>query len=250
MGKIDITADKRQAGFTLVELAVVMIIIGLLIGGVLKGQELIANAQITSTSAATKGIDAATTTFRDTYNALPGDMINANVRLANCAAAPCVPGAVNGNGRVDSNAIGAAPTNENIAFWAQLGAADLMAGIDPIAGAGGNAWGANFPSSPVGGGFHMAYDAGGAALGGNPNARRGHYLILNNAPGVAPTGDALTALQAARIDRKLDDGDPTAGTVFPTNAGVGGAASCISGAGLYDESIANTTCDLFIRFQN
>ncbi|MCB9991587.1 MAG: prepilin-type N-terminal cleavage/methylation domain-containing protein [Rhodospirillales bacterium] len=72
MGTHEITADKRQAGFTLVELAVVMIIIGLLIGGVLKGQELIANAQITGTASAVKSIDAATTTFRDTYAALPG----------------------------------------------------------------------------------------------------------------------------------------------------------------------------------
>ncbi|HIL28602.1 MAG TPA: prepilin-type N-terminal cleavage/methylation domain-containing protein, partial [Micavibrio sp.] len=93
MGKVDITADKKQAGFTLVELAVVMIIIGLLIGGVLKGQELIANAQIASTVAGIKGIDAATSTFNDTYNAFPGDMSNALTRLPNCAA-PCA----NGNG--------------------------------------------------------------------------------------------------------------------------------------------------------
>jgi prepilin-type N-terminal cleavage/methylation domain-containing protein len=55
-----------QAGFTLVELAIVMIIIGLLIAGVLKGQELIANARVTSTVAQVKAIDAAISTFKDT----------------------------------------------------------------------------------------------------------------------------------------------------------------------------------------
>ena len=78
---------KSQAGFTLVELAIVMIIIGLLIGGVLKGQELITNAQITATVAQVKSIDGATTTFKDMYNALPGDMLNPAGRLPNCAAA-------------------------------------------------------------------------------------------------------------------------------------------------------------------
>ena len=63
---------RAQAGFTLVELAIVMIIIGLLIAGVLKGQALINNARVTSTVAQTKAIEAATTTFKDTYAALAG----------------------------------------------------------------------------------------------------------------------------------------------------------------------------------
>ncbi|HMD55271.1 MAG TPA: prepilin-type N-terminal cleavage/methylation domain-containing protein, partial [Phycisphaerae bacterium] len=93
---------RAQAGFTLVELAIVMIIIGLLIAGVLKGQALIANAQVTSTVAQVKAIEAATTTFKDTYNALPGDLGPAGVpalRLPNCAAAPCST-AGNGDGQL------------------------------------------------------------------------------------------------------------------------------------------------------
>jgi prepilin-type N-terminal cleavage/methylation domain-containing protein len=86
---------RSEAGFTLVELAIVMIIIGLLIAGVLKGQALIANARVTSTVAQNKAIDAAISTFRDTYAALPGDIQNAGAKLPNCAG-PCI--AVLGNG--------------------------------------------------------------------------------------------------------------------------------------------------------
>ena len=62
---------RAQAGFTLVELAIVMIIIGLLIAGVLKGQALIGNAKVTAQVAQIKSIDAATSTFKDMYAALP-----------------------------------------------------------------------------------------------------------------------------------------------------------------------------------
>ncbi len=236
---------KAEAGFTLVELAVVMIIIGLLIGGILKGQELIANAQITGTASAIKGIDAATTTFRDTYAAMPGDMINANTRLPSCTGDCIVAGGSTGNGRVDTTQINAAPGAENIAFWQQLSAADLITGIDP---ARGNTWGGNYPSAPITGGFHAGFWAGGAlgANTANGGARPGHYLALNNTPNAAPTGTALSATQAARIDRKLDDGVGNTGSIFPIN----GTTACSNGTGVYQEATGGAVCDLFIRFQN
>src|SRR5690349_8212917 len=80
--------SRSEAGFTLVELAIVMIIIGLLIAGVLKGQQLITNAKVTAQVAQVKSIDAATSSFKDMYNALPGDITNAANRLPNCGAAP------------------------------------------------------------------------------------------------------------------------------------------------------------------
>ena len=63
----------KQGGFTLVELAIVMVIIGLLIGGILKGQELIKNAAISATAAQIKAFESAFVTFEDIYQAKPGD---------------------------------------------------------------------------------------------------------------------------------------------------------------------------------
>lgn len=74
---------KSQNGFTLVELAIALMVIGLLIGGVLKGQELIENAKITATIRQIKAYDAAAMIFRNTYGALPGDIKRPN-RIPNC----------------------------------------------------------------------------------------------------------------------------------------------------------------------
>ncbi len=248
MGKVDITADKKQAGFTLVELAVVMIIIGLLIGGVLKGQELIANAQIASTVAGIKGIDAATSTFNDTYNAFPGDMSNALTRLPHCAA-PCA----NGNG---NSVLGIAPnaatanTAENLQYWIHLNLADLVSGVNTT---GTGTFGESMPTTNVGGGLVAGYIATGAIAGRTATAtgRGGHYLVLRSAANAAGAGTTLTANQAARIDRKMDDGSPNAGTVMAIGA-AGAGANCVSAAtavGVYNENQQGLLCDVAVRIQ-
>src|SRR3990172_13141075 len=90
------TKQQHQKGFTLVELALVMVIIGLLIGGILKGQQLVTNARATSTVSQTRQIEAATTTFQDSYGALPGDM-NGVGKIPGCTAACNIPGGVSRN---------------------------------------------------------------------------------------------------------------------------------------------------------
>ena len=64
---------KQQSGFTLVEIAIVMVIIGLLLGGVLKGQEVITNAKLKNVNNDFSGISAAVYSYQDRYRALPGD---------------------------------------------------------------------------------------------------------------------------------------------------------------------------------
>lgn len=90
--------SNQHTGFTLVELAIALMVIGLLIGGVLKGQELIENARVTALLRQVKAYDAATMIFRSTYGALPGDIKRPN-RIPNCTDEACInPG--NGNGRI------------------------------------------------------------------------------------------------------------------------------------------------------
>jgi prepilin-type N-terminal cleavage/methylation domain-containing protein len=67
------TQKKHQRGFTLIEIAIVLVIIGLLIGGVLKGQELIYNQKIKSTYDNYRQYTAAMYGYQDRYRAIPGD---------------------------------------------------------------------------------------------------------------------------------------------------------------------------------
>ena len=67
----------RQSGFTLVEIAIVLVIIGLLLGGILKGQEMITQAKIKNIINDFNGITAAMNSYQDRYRALPGDENNA-----------------------------------------------------------------------------------------------------------------------------------------------------------------------------
>ncbi|MCX8018182.1 MAG: prepilin-type N-terminal cleavage/methylation domain-containing protein, partial [Rhodocyclaceae bacterium] len=71
---------KKQSGFTLVEIAIVLVIIGLLLGGVLKGQELINQAKIKNIANDLNGMSAAVYAYQDRYKRFPGDDNGASAR--------------------------------------------------------------------------------------------------------------------------------------------------------------------------
>ncbi len=250
---------KSNSGFTLVELAIVMMIIGLLIGGILKGQELMENARVTSTIAQIQSYEAATTSFRDVYNSLPGDMSNAKDttvgsttlpgRLPNCTGAECV----NGDGNSIVGTAGTIIVNETSAtaetaqFWHHLLLADLISGVTT---SGVLAWGETNPAAKIGGGYTIGHGNGTAlanSAGGGTATPSGHFLMLRNSLGttnIAASGqEPLSPVRAEQIDRKMDDGRPGTGYVLGH-----GHANCFSGDA-YDSQNTVKNCNLLFRIQ-
>lgn len=129
-----------EAGFTLVEIAIVLVIIGLLLGGILKGQEMINQARIKNVINDFNGITTAVSSYQDRYRALPGDDLNATTRWP--AQNPL---SGNGNGIVaglynanDTSGPGGAPAAaaESNLFWQHLRIAGFVAGVTTATGSG------------------------------------------------------------------------------------------------------------------
>ena len=105
---------KKQSGFTLIEIAIVLVIIGLLLGGVLKGQEMMSNAKIKRVANDFNGISAAAFSYLDRYSSFPGDDTNAGTRWG----APVAGG--DGDGLIDGG--------ERPDVWEHLRASGLITG--------------------------------------------------------------------------------------------------------------------------
>lgn len=230
--------NKNQTGFTLVEISIVMIIIGLLIGGTFGGMKLIENMQVNRTVQDLKAIEAAALSFKDTYGRLPGDIPNPSTRLPNCTTTPCATGG-NGNRRIE-NVSGWTDTltvgNERFTFWSHLQAADLLSiGTKNVLDLN---FGEGQPDAPFGGGYRMVETNFVWTYG-----RRftGAGVFITNVNALGPNTDYYNfpcGILSA-VDTKMDDGKPYDGLAegFPCGSAANVSArydTNLSGMFIYD----------------
>lgn len=227
---------KARSGFTLVELSIVLVILGLLVGGVLAGQSLIRAAELRSVTTQYNQYIAATHSFRDKYFALPGDMTNAQSfwGVAHATPATCVTTASttsatcngNGDGWVSVSAPG---SNEDFRFWQHLANAGLIEGSYSGITQGSTAWSAttaNAPRGRLGNSLWFVHYWG--IISGWTDVFNGTYNNFIELGGsIANTDPALAIFKPEElwnIDTKMDDGMPATGKL--TARAGGGLSLC------------------------
>src|SRR5882757_2419229 len=111
-------ATQKEAGFTLIELSIVLVIIGLIVGGVLVGQDLIRAAEVRATISQIEKYNTAVNTFRGKYNALPGDMNSSTATAFSFATRGGAAGQGDGNGVIEGpGPNGYVQAGETLSFW-------------------------------------------------------------------------------------------------------------------------------------
>ena len=219
---------QRQTGFTLVEIAIVLVIIGLLLGGILKGQELINSAKVKNLANDFRTIPTYIYGYQDKFRALPGDDPKADVHATNngVAATPATtPAGKQGNGVIDGLWNSTTQTDETYLFWQDVRLANLAAG-----------------PTTVGDTDYIPKNAMNAPLGiTSPTPTQtvagltGTYMICSS---------GILGKFAKQLDIQMDDGNTATGSmrVVDDNTASGGTAKATAAV---DDATNYTVCMAF-----
>lgn len=211
-------ARTDKQAFSLVELSIVLVILGLLVGGVLTGQSLIRAAELRSVTTEFQKYQAAVNSFRDKYFALPGDMTNATSFWGkNNAACPSHSGTAATNGTCNGNGDGsilhitpvANATGEHLQFWKQLALSGMIEGAftGTFSATAGTFEDGIVPRAKLPNGWWWE-----AAAPNHPGDADIYALDYGNYLSIG--GSVLKPEEAWNIDVKVDDGKPAQGNVI------------------------------------
>jgi hypothetical protein len=255
-------------GFTLVEMSIILVIVGLLVGGVMVGKTLIRSAALRGVASEYQRFNTAMQNFREQYSSLPGDLANATHYWGVATTCPgdsthtSLTGTCNGNGndQVESSAPNSV---ETLRFWQHLVYAGQIEGsYSGTSGGAANTYtttiGVNTPSSKIDGAGWSIWTAGyydytSTALfeGNYVNTFFYGAQVTDN----ITQGAVLAPKDAKTIDTKMDDGMPATGNIRvredQTACHTGGtsATTSISTSATYDVSQNGANCSLMFLTQ-
>ena len=222
---------RHQSGFTLIEIAIVLVIIGLLLGGILKGQELINSARVKNLATDFRNIPLFVYGYQDKFRALPGDDPAAATHVGTAAITPA---SGNGNGVIGGNWNSTTATDESVLFWQHVRLAGLAPGLTTIPGTlPGDYNPKNASGGIIGIQSGTTVVASSPIVGADGNAIGGAYVICS-------TG--ILGKFVKQLDTQLDDGNTASGSMMatPTTGYALGAAATATGS--IDDAIAYTVC--------
>ena len=184
-----------QGGFTLVEIAIVLVIIGLLLGGVLKGQELINSAKVKNFAGDIRNISTFIYAYQDRFRALPGDDPRADTNFN--PAGTLGPVATRGNARINGAWNVASITDETALFWQHVRLAGLASGTSAVSADAANEY---YPRNADGGRIGVTGDQ---VFTGAPVWAANFFVCMSGVQGRF----------VRQLDTTLDDGNTSTGTL-------------------------------------
>jgi len=202
---------RQQSGFTLVEIAIVLVIIGLLLGGILKGQELINSAKVKNLANDFRVIPTYIYAYQDKFKALPGDDTAVTTHVTGSTLAT-TPAGTQGNGVINGNWNSATNTDEARLFWQHVRLANLAAGPTDVTDA------TYTPKNAVGGTLGIS-SATAAQL--QISGMTGTYQVCSA---------GVLGKFAKQLDIQMDDG----------NTALGSMRAVADGAALNSPALATT----------
>ena len=203
---------KKRDGFSLVEATIALIVMGIVLGGVLKGRELIQQARMNVVMRNVDMYRMAFHLFQETYGALPGDFHLASEQIA--------PHLRNGNndGMISGQSLN--PQGEAAQAWSHLAAAGLIADVGTLPQFGPARRGQGVPLEKIGGVMTVQYSP-------HPDMS-GHWLVLAQEQGTEATGGVMTPQQAQAICQKMDSRNPLSGRVQARSGQQNHQSACIT----------------------
>ena len=200
---------RHQSGFTLIEIAIVLVIIGLLLGGILKGQELINSARVKNLAADFRNIPVFIYGYQDKFRSLPGDD---SAAVAHVGAGATEIG--NGDGSIGGAWNSTAASDESYLFWLHVRLAGLAPGSTTVGAS-------DFPP------FNALSGRIGIQSATPYTGLKGSYFICSA---------NITGKYAKQLDIQLDDGNTATGSVM-----VGGTPTTTASSPTATTSIVDST---------